>query len=508
MLTSLRSKAVIISVSCLATSTLISLLYDVLRRSKIYSADLEKEKKGKRIPYLTSFLKLDLQNLRKALREGGEVVWLLCFHKTVGEALRETGGIFAFSSPAGKPFVIVNNEDILKDILVHHVARYKKQHANGILELFRKTTLPNSQSPAWRPVHKLASRMCFHSVEKEQKLLSLVDELCVMIKKEEDNRKVNLSALLTDWYWKVTLFLVLGEVPQGFPDAYRDAWLACIDRLSSPLINSFFFYKFIPTPANLWYRYTTWKFRKMMMKKMDDDNKCDWSVVHMMLQDKELNLETSEDRLEVAMEFLFTGTTSVTSTISWLMWHLSDNIKLQDKVAQECIGYQANSTEESFVRDLNKLQLLEVCLKETLRMYSPIHIGRMCKHDDVAGGYSIPQGADIMTNMWWVHRNEDNWKDPNKFDPNRFLDSSGNIVKPDHYYPFSMGLRGCPGQAVAFYISKLVVIRLLSSFRFSSQSQQEPLFKPSLMLPNTPAEMNLAVAPRGDEGKWSRKISS
>eukprot|EP00960_Hanusia_phi_P058677 763945-Hanusia_phi.AAC.2 len=26
---------------------------------------------------------------------------------------------------------------------------------------------------------------------------------------------------------------------------------------------------------------------------------CDWSVVHMMLEDKELNLQTSEDRLEV-----------------------------------------------------------------------------------------------------------------------------------------------------------------------------------------------------------------
>lgn len=73
--------------------------------------------------------------------------------------LEEAGGVFAFASPVGKPFIIAGGEDIIKDVLIHHASHYGKQHANGILEIFRKTTLPTSGIPAWRPVHKIASRI-------------------------------------------------------------------------------------------------------------------------------------------------------------------------------------------------------------------------------------------------------------------------------------------------------------------------------------------------------------
>ena len=43
----------------------------------------------------------------------------------------------------------------------------------------------------------------------------------------------------------------------------------------------------------------------------------------------------------------------------------------------------------------------------------------------------------------------------------------GATTKPDHYYPFSMGVRGCPGQAVAFMISKLVASRLITALRLT-----------------------------------------
>ena len=58
----------------------------------------------------------------------------------------------------GKAFIIVGKEEIQHDILVRHANRYGKQHANGILELFRRTKLQNGD-PAWRPVHKVPSRV-------------------------------------------------------------------------------------------------------------------------------------------------------------------------------------------------------------------------------------------------------------------------------------------------------------------------------------------------------------
>jgi hypothetical protein len=72
----------------------------------------------------------DIRNIREAFA-------------AVGRMLQDSGGVFAFPSPVGKPFIIAGDEAILKDVLIHHASLYGKQHANGILEIFRKTTLPN-----------------------------------------------------------------------------------------------------------------------------------------------------------------------------------------------------------------------------------------------------------------------------------------------------------------------------------------------------------------------------
>ena len=43
---------------------------------------------------------------------------------------------------------------------------------------------------------------------------------------------------------------------------------------------------------------------------------------------------------------------------------------------------------------------------------------------------------------------EDTWSDPQRFDPNRFLDE-GRFRKSERVIPFSTGKRQCPGEGVA-----------------------------------------------------------
>ena len=168
--------------------------------------------------------------------------------------LEEAGGVFAFASPVGKPFIIAVGEEIVKDVLIHHASHYGKQHANGILEIFRKTTLPTSGIPAWRPVHKIASRISRSSESVELELVALVDKLVQQLRDlGATNRPVDVGRLISNWYWQVTLLLVLGPHEQaGLDVEYRWAWEACIERLSSPVINALSWYKYLPTPANVW----------------------------------------------------------------------------------------------------------------------------------------------------------------------------------------------------------------------------------------------------------------
>ena len=110
-----------------------------------------------------------------------------------------------------------------------------------------------------------------------------------------------------------------------------------------------------------------------------------------------------------------------------------------------------------------------------------------------------------MANMWWLHRDASLWADPDTFNPARFMDADGEITRPQHYHPFSMGVRGCPGQAVAFMITKLVAGRLLAALRIRTASGSVPSFKPNLMLPNTPqVDVGGGGGRRGREGWLGR----
>jgi len=53
-----------------------------------------------------------------------------------------------------------------------------------------------------------------------------------------------------------------------------------------------------------------------------------------------------------------------------------------------------------------------------------------------------------MANFWAVHNDETLWKNPEIFNPDRFLDEKGNFVRSPHVIPFSVGPRHCLGEMV------------------------------------------------------------
>lgn len=73
----------------------------------------------------------------------------------------------------------------------------------------------------------------------------------------------------------------------------------------------------------------------------------------------------------------------------------------------------------------------------------------------------------MQGNVWAIHRNETDFPDPDRFNPERYLESS-----PDHrpfpnergYMTFGWGRRVCAGQALAEQGTFISVARLLWAF--------------------------------------------
>ena len=45
----------------------------------------------------------------------------------------------------------------------------------------------------------------------------------------------------------------------------------------------------------------------------------------------------------------------------------------------------------------------------------------------------------VWFNLYQVSRDPELWDEPEEFRPERFLDESGQVVKPEYWTPFSLG---------------------------------------------------------------------
>lgn len=212
------------------------------------------------------------------------------------------------------------------------------------------------------------------------------------------------------------LLLVCGEDQNcELSKLYRTAWKACIAALGHPLAHMLPFFMSLPLPIVQRYDKLTKKLRNVLLQKIKCRNSPPWSVLS-VIQDE----MCEEDQLEVAMEFMFTGASSVTSSLIWLVWHIACNKDLQESVRSEALE-NLKAQREGSNDDLKKQWLsiesastctvLEAALRETLRLYSPIHIGRLSLQsfhvlDSKGNKVLIRPGTDIMSNMWFIQRNE------------------------------------------------------------------------------------------------------
>ncbi|XP_056018611.1 steroid 17-alpha-hydroxylase/17,20 lyase-like [Ostrea edulis] len=165
-------------------------------------------------------------------------------------------------------------------------------------------------------------------------------------------------------------------------------------------------------------------------------------------------------------DIFFAGVDTTRFTMDWFVYFMTKHPEIQSKCQEEIdrvVGSECPS-----MKHRDTLHFTEACMFETMRLGNFIVMGfpHMTICNSQVGGYDIPKGTTVFINFWALHHDPKYWREPEKFDPYRYLDENGKskTTKPDSWLPFSAGSRVCLGETVAKPEILLMCANLLQRF--------------------------------------------
>ncbi|KAH6772007.1 hypothetical protein C2S51_010411 [Perilla frutescens var. frutescens] len=159
------------------------------------------------------------------------------------------------------------------------------------------------------------------------------------------------------------------------------------------------------------------------------------------------------------------GTDTTSVVLEWAMAELLRHPKVMEKLQSEVRGivqHKHDITDD----DIERMHYLKAVIKETFRFHPPIPLQvRMARGDVNIMGYDVAEGTVVMTNAWAIGRDPMSWDEPEKFEPETFLNSSIDVKGQDfELIPFGAGRRGCPGISFAMLKIELLLANLVQKF--------------------------------------------
>ncbi|KAM4697112.1 cytochrome P450 2F3-like [Rhinophrynus dorsalis] len=173
---------------------------------------------------------------------------------------------------------------------------------------------------------------------------------------------------------------------------------------------------------------------------------------------------------------LFGGTETVSSTLRYGILILMKYPEIAERMQEEIDHVVGRDRSPSF-GDRIQMPYTDATIHEIMRFCDviPLSLPRRTSKDTVFRGYSVPKGTLIIQLLTSVHFDPTQYKEPNKFSPNNFLDEHGRFKRNDALMPFSAGKRACPGESLARMELFIYFTFLLQNFHFKPVIREEDI---------------------------------
>uniref|UniRef100_A0A8C5LMD6 Cytochrome P450 family 27 subfamily B member 1 n=1 Tax=Leptobrachium leishanense TaxID=445787 RepID=A0A8C5LMD6_9ANUR len=195
-------------------------------------------------------------------------------------------------------------------------------------------------------------------------------------------------------------------------------------------------------------------------------------------------------------ELLLAGVDTISSTLSWSLYELARHPDVQAALYSEIRDVLQGQVIPS-AAEVARMPLMKAVVKEVLRLY-PVIPGNarvVADRDIQVGEYTIPKKTLITLCHYATSRDEQYFKDPNEFQPDRWLKKEESH-HPYASIPFGFGKRSCIGRRIAELEVYLALARILTHFEVKPEypgSSVKPMTR-TLLVPQK--EINLQFLER------------
>ncbi|MGI9171020.1 MAG: cytochrome P450 [Candidatus Nanopelagicus sp.] len=218
-------------------------------------------------------------------------------------------------------------------------------------------------------------------------------------------------------------------------------------------------------------------------KRIESQQKKDDDLLGILLQMQgAISIDHIRDEV---LTLILSGHETTANVMSWAFSYLSKNPQVRKELADEAdrASWITENRAPTYQELEDSSKVASAILQESMRLAPPVWVApRIATVDCEVDGVKIPKGAHVLVSQYVTHRNPRFFPEPQKWDPNRWLDPEFEKSLPrGAYFPFGGGSRKCLGEYFALAEARLILLMVAKNFRLDGafpKAQPRATYRP------------------------------
>jgi cytochrome P450 len=380
------------------------------------------------------------------------------------------------------PIYIANHPDTVREVLVTKAKSFHKpQSIKRAVAGIVGTNVFASDGETWR-VLRQALQPAFHMQRLDNYTTIMVDYTQEMLATWDAEDTVTFPDAAMDLTLAITTQALFSRDLRN--QRMGDYMLEFFDLFNAKATAPITAPAWVPTPTNRRLRFLVDEVNAFLdpiiqERKTSGDDHGDLLsfLLEAQRQDTSGILTDAQVRNEVT-DLFAAGYENVAHQLTFALYLIAKHPDVADKLYEEIDRVLGDKP--ITMATYKHLPYLGQVLDESLRLLPAATVlGRDAVEDVEIGGYTIPAGSSVLVAPWALHRREEFFPDPERFDPDRFAEERAQAIPKHAYIPFAAGPRVCLGSNFAMMQMRVNLATMLQQYRFSVPDDYEmvPVFR-------------------------------